>query len=67
MNYEKYQPVLMNHKAELADAMQRDGFKEAWDELNEEYDILKIIIKSQKSSESMQEEITHCMETTHNV
>lgn len=48
MNYEKYQPVLMNHKAELADAMQRDGFKEAWDELNDEYDILKIIIKSQK-------------------
>ncbi len=67
MTNEKYQPVLMNHKAELADAMQREGFKEAWDKLDAEYSILKVFIEARKSSGLTQEEIAQRMGTSKSV
>lgn len=67
MNSEKYQPVLMDHKAELKDAMLRDGFKEAWDSLEQQYGLLKVFIEARKSAGLTQEEIAKKMGTTKSV
>lgn len=41
MSQEKYQPVTLDYQATLDKALQREGFKDAWDALEDEYAALK--------------------------
>lgn len=64
MTTEKYQPVKLDYQATLDKAMQREGFKEAWDALEDEYATLKVFIEARKSAGLTQEEIAQKMGTT---
>ena len=54
----------MDHKTELAEAMHKGGFKNAWDSLDEHYGLLRVLIEARKSSGLTQEEIAKRMGTT---
>lgn len=59
-----YAPVPMDYQATLAEAMKREGFKEAWHALEDEYSTLKVFIEARKASGLSQEEIAKRMGTT---
>ena len=61
---EKYKPVPLNLKKELARAMRRPGFKAAWDALEEEYATLAALLAARKQSGLTQEEVAARMGTT---
>ena len=61
---EKYKPVPLNLKKELARAMRRPGFKAAWDVLEEEYATLTALLNARKQSGLTQEEVAARMGTT---
>jgi hypothetical protein len=48
METERFNPVRLNAKAELARAMQRPEFKAAWDRLEEEYSALSELLRARK-------------------
>ncbi len=50
MHSEQFKPVRLDTKAELARAMQRPGFKAAWDGLEEEYAALNELLKARKQA-----------------
>jgi len=61
---EKYNPVRANLKEELAQAMLRPGFKQAWDALEEEYAALGEVLKTRKAAGLTQEQVAQRMGTT---
>ena len=61
---EKYKPVPLNLRKELARAMRRPGFKAAWDALEEEYATLGALLEARKQSGLTQEEVATRMGTT---
>ena len=54
----------LNHQAALANAMQRPGFRQAWDELEEEYNTLHALLDARKAAELTQDELAQRMGTT---
>jgi DNA-binding XRE family transcriptional regulator len=59
-----YKPVTLNHQAALTDAMQRPGFKQAWDALEEEYSALTALLDARKLAGLTQDELAQRMGTT---
>ena len=64
MPSEQFKPVHLDTKAELARAMQRPGFKTAWDGLEEEYAALNELLRARKQAGLTQEEVAARMGTT---
>lgn len=64
METEQFKPVRLDAKAELARAMQRPGFKAAWDGLEEEYSALNERLRARKKAGLTQEEVAARMGTT---
>ena len=64
MDNEQFKPVRLNTQAELARAMQRPGFKAAWDGLEEEYAALNELLQARKQAGLTQEEVAARMGTT---
>ena len=64
MNAEVYKPVPLNHATALAEAMQRPGFKQSWDALEEEYATLHTLLDARKTAGLTQEELAQRMGTT---
>ena len=64
MHSEQFKPVRRDTKAELARAMQRPGFKAAWDGLEEEYAALNELLQARKQAGLTQEEVAARMGTT---
>ena len=61
---DKYKPVPLNLKKEVARAMSRPGFKEAWDALEEEFATLAALLEARKQSGLTQEQLAARMGTT---
>ncbi len=61
---DKYKPVPLNLKKEVARAVRRTGFKAAWDALEEEYTTLAALLESRKQSALTQEQVAARMGTT---
>lgn len=64
MDNDPFNPVPLNVKAELDRAMNRPGFKESWDALEEEYAALGELLKARKQAGLTQEEVAARMGTT---
>lgn len=64
MHSEQFKPVRLDTEAELARAMQRPGFKAAWDGLEEEYAALNELLQARKQAGLTQEEVAARMGTT---
>lgn len=64
MDDQKYNPVPLNLKAELAKALVRPGFKAAWDSLEEEYAALGEVLKARRQAGLTQDEVATRMGTT---
>ena len=64
MTTEHFNPVPLDTKAELDRAMQRPGFKVAWDGLEEEYAALSALLEARKQAGLTQEEVAARMGTT---
>ena len=64
MHSEQFKSVRLDTKAELARAMQRPGFKAAWDGLEEEYTALNELLQARKQAGLTQEEVAARMGTT---
>jgi len=64
MTPDTYKPVTLNHQAALSDAMQRPGFKQAWDALEEEYSALTALLDARKVAGLTQDELAQRMGTT---
>jgi DNA-binding XRE family transcriptional regulator len=64
MDKEKFKPVALNLKTELRQAMQRPGFKKAWEASEEEYTALSELLNARKKAGLTQEEIAERMGTT---
>lgn len=64
MHSEQFKPVRLDAKAELARALQRPGFKAAWDGLEEEYAALNELLQARKQAGLTQEEVAARMGTT---
>lgn len=64
MDDQKYKPVTLNLKVELAKALERPGFKAAWDSLEEEYAALTEVLKARRQAGLTQDEVAARMGTT---
>lgn len=64
MDNERYNPIQLDIKVELSRAMQRPGFKAAWDGLEEEYDAISELLQARKQAGLTQEEVATRMGTT---
>ena len=64
MTNEHFNPIPLDTKAELDRAMQRPGFKVAWDGLEEEYAALNALLEARKQAGLTQEEVAARMGTT---
>ena len=62
---DKYQPVPLNLKKEVARAMRRPGFKAAWNALEEEYTTLAALLEARKQSGLTQEPDAQTSGRTH--
>ncbi|BCG47088.1 Antitoxin HigA [Citrifermentans bremense] len=60
----KYRPVAHDHKAFLKKANKRDGFKKAYDELEEEYALAKEMLAARARVGLSQEAVAEIMGTT---
>ncbi len=60
----KYQPVSHNHKAFLKNALKRDGFRKAYQDLNEEYILIREMLSARSKSGLTQEAVAESMRTT---
>ena len=63
MDNDHFRSVPLDLKAELDRAMNRPGFKEAWDALEEEYAALGALFKARKQAGLTQEEVAVRMGT----
>lgn len=61
---QKYKPVPLSLKVELAQAFERPGFKAAWDSLEEEYAALSEVLSARKQAGLTQGEVAVRMGTT---
>lgn len=59
-----YRPVPHDHRAFLEKARRRQGFKEAYDELEREYSLVRELISARSRAGLTQEEVARSMGTT---
>ena len=64
MSEPEYQPVPHDQKAFLEKAMKRKGFKEAYEELEEEYILVRELLAARARTGLTQEEVAELMGTT---
>lgn len=64
MTESKYQPVLHDHDAFIKKALKRKGFKEAYDDLEEEYLLVREMLSARFRSSLTQEAVAELMGTT---
>ena len=64
MSDQGFDPVRHDGQAALEKAMQRPGFKEAWDAVADEYAALRSLLEARRQSGLTQEEIAVRMGTT---
>ena len=60
----KYEPVAHDHKAFLEKALKRKGFGEAYDELSEEYTLIRELLAARTKAGLTQEAVAELMGTT---
>lgn len=60
----KYEPVLHNHKTFLKKALKREGFREAYKDLEEEYNLVREMLSARSKSGLTQEAVAEMMGTT---
>lgn len=60
----KYEPVSHNHKAFLMKARKREGFRKAYNELAEEYTLVREMLSARSKSGLTQEAVAELMGTT---
>lgn len=60
----KYQPVAHNHETFIAKAMKREGFKKEYDDLEEEYALVKEMLTARARLGLSQEAVAELMGTT---
>jgi DNA-binding XRE family transcriptional regulator len=60
----KYEPVDHDHDAFLEQALKRKGFKEAYDELEDEYLLVRELLSARLKAGLTQEEVAEYMGTT---
>ena len=60
----KYQPVAHNHDSFIAKAKKRDAFKKAYDDLEEEYALVKEMLTARARLGLSQEAVAELMGTT---
>ena len=61
---DKYKPIPLNVKKDVARAMRRPGFKAAWDAREEEYTTLAALLEARQQSGLTQEQLAARMGTT---
>ncbi len=64
MSEPKYQPIPHDQKAFLEKAMKRKGFQEAYEELGEEYLLVRELLAARARTGLTQEEVAELMGTT---
>ena len=60
----KYEPVLHDHEAFLKKARKREGFRKAYDDLEEEYLLVREMLSARSKSGLTQEAVAELMGTT---
>ena len=60
----KYQPVSHNHKTFLKNALKREGFRKAYEDLEEEYTLIREMLAARSKSGLTQEAVAESMRTT---
>ncbi|MDA8126151.1 MAG: helix-turn-helix transcriptional regulator [Deltaproteobacteria bacterium] len=60
----KYKPVPHDHKAFLKNAQKREGFSKAYDDLKEEYSLVREMLSARSKSGLTQEAVAELMGTT---
>ncbi|MDQ5985880.1 MAG: hypothetical protein CSYNP_01597 [Syntrophus sp. SKADARSKE-3] len=60
----KYKPVSHDHKAFLKKAQKREGFRKAYDDLEEEYTLTREMLTARSKSGLTQEAVAELMGTT---
>jgi len=60
----KYQPVSHNHETFLKNALKREGFRKAYEDLGEEYTLIREMLAARSKSGLTQEAVAESMRTT---
>jgi DNA-binding XRE family transcriptional regulator len=60
----KYRPVSHNHKTFLKNALKREGFRKAYEDLEEEYTFIHEMLAARSKSGLTQEAVAESMRTT---
>ena len=60
----EYEPVSHNHKAFLKNAQKREGFSKAYNDLEEEYTLVREMLSARSNSGLTQEAVAELMGTT---
>lgn len=60
----KYEPVSHDHKAFLKKAQKREGFRKAYNDLEEEYTLVREMLSARSNSGLTQEAVAELMGTT---
>jgi ribosome-binding protein aMBF1 (putative translation factor) len=60
----KYQPVSHNHRTFLNAALKREGFRKAYEDLEEEYILIREMLAARSKSGLTQEAVAESMRTT---
>ena len=60
----KYQPVSHDHETFLKDALKREGFRKAYEDLEEEYTLVREMLTARSKSGLTQEAVAKSMRTT---
>jgi len=60
----KYEPVPHNHEAFLKNAQEREGFRKAYEDLKEEYSLIREMLAARSKSGLTQEAVADLMGTT---
>ena len=60
----KYEPVLHDHKTFLKKAQKREGFRDAYKDLEEEYNLVREMLSARSKSGLTQEAVAEMMGTT---
>ena len=60
----KYEPVSHDHKAFLKNARKREGFSKAYNNLEEEYNLVREMLSARSKSDLTQEAVAELMGTT---
>lgn len=60
----KYEPIQHDHEAFLAEARKRKGFSENYEELRDEYDLIRQMLSARAKAGLSQEAVAESMGTT---